>query len=76
MHYNRFAFAKQPKSVTIVAKDEQFQNVIGQRLRMSPIDIMLVEKLYSHSAKHAYSHSNKDGRDLIMVILAADGDEQ
>lgn len=69
MHYNRHAFAREPQTTTIVARDEQFQDVMGQRLELSPIDIILVEKLYSQPAKFVFGYSNKEGNDLILVFF-------
>lgn len=68
MHYNRHAFAREPQATTIVARDEQFQDVMGQRLELSPVDIILVEKLYSRPAKFVFSYSNKEGNDLLLVF--------
>lgn len=48
MHYGRNAFTNGNGS-TIITKDPKFQDVIGQRLEVSPNDILKLNRLYSCS---------------------------
>nr|XP_058957072.1 blastula protease 10-like [Pocillopora verrucosa] len=46
MHYDDKAFSKNPRLPTIVTKDRRYQNVIGQRIGLSPIDARQANLLY------------------------------
>ncbi|KAL7886669.1 hypothetical protein AOLI_G00043900 [Acnodon oligacanthus] len=46
MHYGQYAFSK-GTGRTIISKVPQFQDVIGQRYDLSPIDVLELSKLYN-----------------------------
>ncbi|KAM7383200.1 hypothetical protein PAMP_002871 [Pampus punctatissimus] len=53
MHYGKNAFSNGIGS-TIVTKDPKFQDVIGQRLEMSPSDVLELNHLYKCSSTIAF----------------------
>jgi hypothetical protein len=66
MHYSRAAFSASDAD-TIVCEDPQYQDVIGQRARISPHDIINLEKLYSASARYAYSNVKNNYGKILQV---------
>ena len=46
MHYGGRAFSKDDKSLTIETKDPRNQRLLGQRDRLSDLDVKLIKKMY------------------------------
>ncbi|XP_036928736.1 meprin A subunit beta-like isoform X1 [Acanthopagrus latus] len=53
MHYNQYAFNNGSEK-TIITKDPSFQDVIGQRLEMSPSDVLELNRLYKCKSTIAF----------------------
>ncbi|XP_076008812.1 meprin A subunit beta-like [Genypterus blacodes] len=53
MHYSKFAFSKH-SSLTIYTKQQQYQNKIGQRMGMSPINVHRLNYLYNCGASISF----------------------
>lgn len=66
MHYSRTAFSSSDAD-TIVCKDPQYQDVIGQRQRISPHDIIHLEKLYSARAIYKYINVQNNNNEILQV---------
>lgn len=49
MHYGKADFGKVPGLITIITKQPEFQDVIGQRLEMSSNDVLKLNRMYSCS---------------------------
>ncbi|KAK6326642.1 hypothetical protein J4Q44_G00022870 [Coregonus suidteri] len=64
MHYGKDDFGKVPGLITIITKQPEFQDVIGQRLEMSSNDVLKLNRMYSCNASVAFkeycSFSDKD----------------
>ncbi|KAM4695349.1 meprin A subunit alpha [Discoglossus pictus] len=52
MHYGPFSFNKNPDIPTITAKIPAFNDIIGQRLDFSEIDILRLNRMYNCTASH------------------------
>ena len=63
MHYGKDAFSN-GNGLTIITKDPKFQDVIGQRLEVSPKDTLELNLLYK------CSKCLKVGGDIIMLFAA------
>ncbi|XP_073340743.1 meprin A subunit beta-like [Pagrus major] len=86
MHYSQYAFSNSSKR-TIITKDPAFQEVIGQRLEVSPSDVLELNLLYKCNSTIAFkmycgftngttchmSNCSRSGKGWEMVTRADGG---
>ncbi|NXT03541.1 MEP1A protein, partial [Jacana jacana] len=87
MHYQPFSFNKNESIPTITAKIPEFNNVIGQRLDLSAIDLERLNRMYNCTSTHTFLdqcafelenicgmiQSTKDDLDWVHQLSSATG---
>ncbi|MBN3307236.1 MEP1B protein, partial [Amia calva] len=74
MHYDKNAFST-GNLPTIVTKDPQFTNVIGQRLDLSERDILKLNKLYNSNSSVTFLDQCSFESDSICDMIQGTGDD-